>query len=180
MSHSLFKNDIPCISVWNSHTNVFCCGADKQHPEFLQLFVICLENTRYVGVGWDMPGHSCCGVTGGKLNVKLVLVVARIVGFSVSGKRIRHLLSRKDIKRLKKVNYGWTNSNLLGILPPFLWESVTTKYSFCFHKEKQKKIPPESTLFDYFHGHKNSGLQRNSHLSLVRYKSNKEFRFFLK
>lgn len=67
-----------------------------------------------------MPGHSCCGVTGGKLNVKLVLVLARIVGFSVSGKRIRHLLSRKDIKRLKKVNYGWTNSNLLGILPPFL------------------------------------------------------------
>lgn len=65
------------------------------------MFVICLENTRYVGVGWDMPGQNCCGVTDGKLNVKLVLVVARIVGFSVSGKRIRHLLSRKNIKRLK-------------------------------------------------------------------------------
>lgn len=65
------------------------------------MFVICLENTRYVGVGWDMPGQNCCGVTDGKLNVKLVLVVARIVGFSVSGKSIRHLLSRKNIKRLK-------------------------------------------------------------------------------
>lgn len=84
------------------------------------MFVICLENTRYVGVGWDMPGQSCCGATDGKLNVKLVLVVARIVGFSVSGKRIRHLLSRKGIKRLKKINYGRTNSNLHGILPPFL------------------------------------------------------------
>lgn len=66
---------------------------------FLVLLVISLRNTRYVGVGWDMPGHSCCGVTDGKLTVKLVFVVPRIEGFSVSSNGIKQLLSKKDIKK---------------------------------------------------------------------------------
>lgn len=49
-----------------------------------------------------MPGHSCCGVTDGKLNVKLVFVASRIVGFSVYVYGIRHLLSRKENKSIKK------------------------------------------------------------------------------
>lgn len=66
---------------------------------FSWLLVISLKNTRYVGVGWDMLGHSCCVVTDGKLNVKLVFVVSRIVGFSVSSNGVRHFLSRKDINK---------------------------------------------------------------------------------